>query len=105
MPLLKLSLSVKLDEDTKTSLLQNLSKTLAEGLGKPENYVMVAIDDGVAISMSGEIGPAAFADVRSIGALDAKINKAFSKKLCTLLNEQCEIPPDRIYINYTDIDA
>ena len=104
MPLLKLSVSTKMDEDQKAALLDALSKLVAEGLGKPENYVMVAIDEA-AISMAGEAGPAAFVDLRSIGALDAKINKAFSKKLCGLLEEQCGIPPSRVYINFTDMDA
>ena len=44
MPLLKLSLSSKLDDDQKSSLLQSLSQALAEGLSKPENYVMVSIE-------------------------------------------------------------
>jgi phenylpyruvate tautomerase PptA (4-oxalocrotonate tautomerase family) len=105
LPLLKLSLSLKLEDDQKASLLQSLSKVLADGLGKPENYVMVSIEDEVAIIMSGEMGPAAFADIRSIGALNDEVNKEFSNTLCTFLNEQFGIPTNRIYINYTDMDA
>ncbi len=105
MPLLKLSLSSKLDDDQKSSLLQSLSQALAEGLSKPENYVMVSIEDQASIIMAGELGPAAFADVRSIGALNGDVNKDFSKTLCTILDEKCGIPSERVYINFTDMDA
>ncbi len=104
MPLLKLSVSVKLDEGKKTAMLKSLSKQLAETLGKPESYVMVVIET-TAMLMSGELGPTAFADVRSIGALDADVNKTLSKKLCAFLKEQCGIPSNRVYINFTDINA
>ena len=66
---------------------------------------MIAIEENVAMMMSGEMGPTAFADIRSIGALNAKINKTFSKQLCGILNEQCGIPADRVSMNYTDIEA
>ena len=104
MPLLKLQLSSRLEGDKKATVLTALSKLLAEGLNKPEKYVMVVIEDA-SIIMSGEIGPAAFVDVKSIGGLDGNVNKTMSGKLCAFLKDNLGIPTDKIFINYTDMNA
>ena len=43
MPLLKLETTVVLSEDKRNALLASLSKTVAETIGKPGQYVMVAV--------------------------------------------------------------
>jgi hypothetical protein len=65
MPLLKLETTVALTEDKRQALLASLSKTVAETIGKPQQYVMATASQA-AIQMSGSPGDAAFVDVRSI---------------------------------------
>ena len=43
MPLLKLETTVVLSEDKRNALLDSLSKAVAETIGKPGQYVMVAV--------------------------------------------------------------
>ena len=76
MPLLKLETTVALSEDKRQALLASLSKTVAETIGKPQQYVMVAASRA-AIQMSGSPGNAAFVDVRSIGGLTDEVNPTF----------------------------
>jgi phenylpyruvate tautomerase PptA (4-oxalocrotonate tautomerase family) len=104
MPLLKLSVSTHLDDAKKTALLTSLSKTLAQGIGKPEKYVMVTIDE-CAASMSGTAGPAAFGEIRSIGGLGSTVNTTLSAKICGLLAEHLGIAGERVYLNFADVDA
>ena len=104
MPLLKLETTVALTEDKRQALLASLSKILAETIGKPQQYVMVTARQ-VAIQMSGRPGDAAFVDVRSIGGLTGEVNRNLSKRVCELLNDSLGIPPDRIYLNFTEVQA
>ena len=104
MPLLRLETTVALTEDKQQALLASLSKTVAEAIGKPEQYVMVASSQA-AMQMSGSSGDAAFVDVRSIGGLTGEVNRKLSKKVCELLRESLRIPPNRIYLNFTDVQA
>jgi phenylpyruvate tautomerase PptA (4-oxalocrotonate tautomerase family) len=104
MPLLKLETTVALTEDKRQALLASLSKILAETIGKPQQYVMVTASQ-VAIQMSGRPGDAAFVDVRSIGGLTGEVNRNLSKRVCELLNDSLGIPPDRIYLNFTEVQA
>ena len=61
----------RLTEDKRQALLASLSKTVAETIGKPQQYVMVAASQA-AIQMSGSPGDAAFVDVRSIAGCPAR---------------------------------
>jgi phenylpyruvate tautomerase len=104
MPLLKLETNVALSDEKKNLLLPALSKIVAATIGKPENYVMVTMNS-CAILMSGNVGDAAFIDVRSIGGLSAGVNRQLSNKISTLLKESLGIVENRIFLNFSDIDA
>jgi phenylpyruvate tautomerase PptA (4-oxalocrotonate tautomerase family) len=105
MPLLKLQLSTRLEEAQKASLLKDLSRLLSEGFGKPEQYVMVTLCEGAAMLMSGQPGPAAFADVRGIGGFGPGTNKALAAAICGCLAGKLGIPANRVYLNFTDVPA
>jgi phenylpyruvate tautomerase len=104
MPLLKLETTVTLSDDKKKALLASLSKIVAETIGKPEQYVMVVVNPA-AIIMSGKPGEAAFADIRSIGGLGGEVNRQLSQKVCRVLTDTLGVPSNRVYLNFTDIEA
>jgi phenylpyruvate tautomerase len=104
MPLLKLETTVVLPEDKRKALLASLSKTVAETIGKPEQYVMVTASRA-AMLMAGNPGDAAFVDVRSIGGLTGEVNRKLTLQVCELLAAFLGIPQVRIYLNFTDVGA
>ena len=104
MPLLKLETTVVLTDDQRKALLPSLSRILAETTGKPEDYVMITLSQS-AILMSGKTGDAAFVDVRGLGGLSGDVNQRLSQKVCRLLNESLGVPQDRIYLNFTELEA
>ena len=104
MPLIKLEVSNKITDSQCEQLLPRLSKMLEATTGKPEKYIMATLGKTVSL-MAGEQGSAAFADIRGIGGLTPPVNKKISEALCALLKETLDIPPDRIYITFTDVPA
>jgi phenylpyruvate tautomerase len=104
MPLLTLETAVVIPEDKQTALLAALSKAVAGTSGKPEQYVMV-IASRAAMVMSGKAGDAAFVDIRSIGGLSNDVNRKLSQQVCKLLKDSLGISPDRVYLNFTDMEA
>lgn len=104
MPLLKLETTVILNDEKRKDLLAGLSGIVANTIGKPEQYVMVIVNTS-AILMSGKTGDAAFVDVRSIGGLNTNVNRQLSQKICRLLNQSLGVPPDRVYLNFTEVAA
>lgn len=104
MPLLKLETTVPLPEEKGKPLLAALSKAVASATGKPEQYVMVTLGHS-AILMSGKAGEAAFVDVRGIGGLNGETNRNLSQQISRLLKDSLGIAPDRVYLNFTDVEA
>ena len=104
MPLLKLETTVPLPEEKGKPWLAALSKTVAGTIGKPEQYVMVAASQS-AMLVSGKAGEAAFVDVRSIGGLNSETNRKLSQQICKLLKDSLGIAPDRVYLNFTEVEA
>ncbi len=58
-----------------------------------------------AMLMSGKSGDAAFVDIRSIGGLSGDVNRKLSQQVCKLLKDSLGLPPDRVYLNLTNVDA
>ena len=96
-------LNLKCSKDIPADLLPELSKLVAEGIGKPEHYVMVVVDKAP-IMMSGAEGDAAYAEIKSLGGLSGEVNHSLSASLCSLLNEKLGIPPERVYINFQSFE-
>ncbi|MDY6894790.1 MAG: phenylpyruvate tautomerase MIF-related protein [Thermotogota bacterium] len=100
MPYLKVTTNKKIDN--KEELLGILSKEVANVLGKPELYVMVSLEDSAHIHFQGSSDLAAFVELRSIGLPESQ-TKDLSKEICQFLEQQLNIPKDRVYINFLDI--
>tara|TARA_B100001250_G_C19413932_1_gene620271 strand:+ start:234 stop:572 length:339 start_codon:yes stop_codon:yes gene_type:complete len=101
MPLINLRTSLNLDKK-KEKLLKVLSAELSSLTGKPENYVMTSIDDGVQMTFAGSSEPCCYIEVKSIGALNpSKMSEAF----CEIISAHTGIKENRIYIEFSDVPA
>ena len=104
MPLIELDTSCELsDAKKKTALAKALSRLVAEGTGKPEQYVMACVREKVAMTMAGETGPCALVTVKAIGGLSGAVNRALSGSLAAALQEELAIPADRLYVTFQEL--
>ena len=101
MPLINLRTSLPVVEN-RNELLCELSSMLAEQTGKSEDYVMTLLETDVPMTFAGSTEPAAFVEVKSIGALKPPaMTAAFSE----LITARTGIPASRIYICFEDVEA
>jgi len=104
MPLIQLDTSCTLsDSDKRQSLAKTLSRLAAEGIGKPDQYVMACVHDNVAMTMSGTTGPCALVTVKSIGGMSKAVNQTLATQVCQMLQRELAIPQNRIYLTFEDI--
>jgi phenylpyruvate tautomerase PptA (4-oxalocrotonate tautomerase family) len=101
MPLVSLTTNSPDIETRKAALLERLSRTVADMLGKPERFVMVKVEYNRDMRFAGSDAPLAYVELKSIG-LPADGTKAFSADLCQLIADEIGVFPDRIYIEFTD---
>ncbi|HKL22928.1 MAG TPA: phenylpyruvate tautomerase MIF-related protein [Tichowtungia sp.] len=100
MPLVKIQATREISSD----VLAGLSEIAAETIGKPESYVMVSASKAD-LMMGGVEDNAAFVEVKSIGGLGHDVCEKLSAAICDLLEATLQIPPARIYLNFTEVPA
>ena len=101
MPTLSICTNLPLPKPAAVALVKKLSAAVAKSTGKPESYVCVSLRPDVALVFGGSDAPAAHAELVSIGGLGSK-NAAHSLLLSTILQKELGVPPDRLYITFTD---
>ncbi len=103
-PLIQLDTSCDLsDGDKKNSLAKTLSRLAAEGIGKPERYVLASVRDNVGMTFSGETGPCALVTVKSIGGLSKAVNQTLAAQVGQALERELGIAQDRIYLTFEEL--
>jgi phenylpyruvate tautomerase PptA (4-oxalocrotonate tautomerase family) len=103
MPYLSIQTNKTIDASLGRELMQKASQSVAEMLGKPEKYVMVALPPAIPMLFAGSYAPLAYLELKSIG-LPQSATAQLSQGLCTLVGEMLDIPQDRIYIEFADAD-
>jgi phenylpyruvate tautomerase PptA (4-oxalocrotonate tautomerase family) len=101
MPLLKIQSNQPVENAAAEQLISTASKLVAEQLGKPESYVMVALEPPVPMSFAGSTDPLAYLELKSIGLPQDK-TPALSAALCDLMRDSLGIEPGRVYIEFAD---
>lgn len=102
MPYLKIQTNVNVED--KTSFIKKISPLLSKELGKPEQYIMIALAPKTDMLFSGSPEPTAFLELKSIGLQQGK-NSGISEFLCNFMQEELKIPSNRVYIEFTSVDG
>lgn len=103
MPLLRITTSNKFEQEKEIKILNGLSKILENILKKPEKYIQLIFHSGISMNFAGSKLPNAFIEIKSIGALSPDNCNTLSSSICSFLNNEINIPPDRVYIQFEDV--
>ena len=100
MPLLSISTNAKIKNEQM--LLANSSDFISSLIDKPENFVMVKLTHSLSMYFAGNDELCAFIEIKSIGSL---LPSKMSKPICEFFSTELEIPTERIYIFFQDVDS
>lgn len=100
MPLLRITTNVSLDETRQQQVLEACSAAIAELLGKPETYVMVALQPATPMLFGGSNEALAYLELKSLGLPEDKTSD-FSATLCNLMSDQLGVDAARVYIEFS----
>jgi phenylpyruvate tautomerase PptA (4-oxalocrotonate tautomerase family) len=103
MPYFSIETSTKIDQMDVETLTHKASVFVAELLGKPEGYVMVALKHSTAMRFGGALDPAVMVNLYSIGLPKGRCAE-FSKKICAFVQEALGVPPARVFIDFRDLE-
>lgn len=99
MPYLNIHTNVSIPEDKRGGFLKKASETVAEALGKPESYVMVALQEGEPMLFAGSDAPLAYLQLKSLG-MPAEATDELSAILCRFMEDELGIEQGRVYIEF-----
>ncbi len=103
MPLIRVQLSVELDEAKQSKLMSELSSTVASALGKPEGYMMVVLEQQTPMLLGASSDPAALVEIRSVGSISGDQARDLSGKVSEVIGGAAGIGADRIYSNFEGV--
>jgi phenylpyruvate tautomerase PptA (4-oxalocrotonate tautomerase family) len=104
MPLLKITTSVP-PAPEHGKLLANLSQLCANRLGKPESYVMTAIDHPALMTFGGTTDPVCYVELKNVGRFTGELTERLSRELCERLSTALGVAKNRIYIEFSDAEG
>ena len=99
MPYLEISTNTTIKNSK--NIAEKASKLTADILGKPENYVMVKIQDKQSLIFAGSDEPAAYIQLKSLNLPENK-TADYSSSLCSFINTELNIDTARIYIEFVN---
>ena len=103
MPYLSIETNQPVERSLRGELLGKLSAFVAELLGKPESYVMIALKPETPLVFDGSDEPAAFVRVKSIGLPKDRCAQ-LSEKICGFIEQELRVPKNRVFIDFKDLE-
>lgn len=99
MPLLHIHSNIAIADKKEVALAA--SKLTAQLLSKPENYVMVLIEDQQQLIFAGKDQPTAYLELKSINLPESQTTE-ISSAICDFISEKLGIDSSRIYIEFSN---
>ena len=104
MPYLNIETNERYEEIAVQEFLKKVSAFTAKLLGKPEQWLMASVSQGVPMIFGGTTQPTAFVALKSIG-LSQERCADLARSLCDFMAKELGMPPDRIYIEFRDLNG
>lgn len=102
MPYMKLTTTAKVTPQTADAIKADFGKAIENFPGKSEQWLMVAIEDGIPMWMRGDnSADTAMVDVELLGAVNKNASNSMTAAVCEILEKNLGIAPDRVYVKYT----
>lgn len=103
MPFLRIETNVPLTAERAEPLLAAATNAVSTGLGKPERYVMIALEQNARLMFAGSTEPAAMLELSGID-LQAEQAPPLAASLCSLMHAQAQVAEDRVFIIFTSVE-
>ena len=86
------------------ALMSRSSAFLSEKLGKPESYIMIALEPKTDMMFAGTAESSVYVELKSIGLTEAQTS-GLTEALCGFLGRELGVSADRIYVEFAGVPA
>lgn len=105
MPLITAKTNVNFTKENELKLKSEFAKVLAECFpGKTENWLMIDFELGHSMYFAGSDAPCMLVTIDIFGTQADHSYDLMTEKMCALISAECNIPSNRIYIKYSEVE-
>jgi phenylpyruvate tautomerase len=104
MPYFKIETNKSMEKSYAEDFAREASFFACRLLGKPEKYMMISVNHSASMMFGGSVEPTAYVQLKSISLSPEKC-AAYSKSICEFMQSSLGISPDRIYVDFKNIDG
>ena len=105
MPYINTKTTAKLDTGATERLTAALGKAIELIPGKTEKWLMLGFEGECKMAFAGTIGDCCIVEVEILGKASRAAYDALTSRITDIINEEINIPKDRIYVKYEEIDT
>jgi len=105
MPFINTKVSNSISKEQEEKLRSEFGNAITL-LGKTENWLMLEFTDNCRLHFKGNNNePSAFIDIQLLGKAGGSSYDKMTEKVTALVSDILNIPSDRIYIKYEEVDT
>ena len=105
MPFIHVQVSTPLSKEKETGLKCLLGDAITILPHKTERYLMLRFSGECHMYFAGDkTRPVAMVDVSIFGKTEPAALEEFTQRVCDIMEDELAIPPDRVYVKYTECD-
>lgn len=104
MPYINIKTNTDVSKEAELTLKTAFGEAITKIPGKSEQWLMVGVEPGSHLYFKGSEEPAAMVEVSIFGQTTDDAYDALTKELCAVITTHLEIPANRTYIKYSEID-
>lgn len=105
MPFIRTTTNKSISDAARENLKTKLGQAIALIPGKSESWLMLAFDDGIPMAFRGNNeDDFAYLEVNIFGSSSDAAYERLTNALCTIVNEELDIPLSNIYVKYMEAE-
>lgn len=104
MPYINVKTNQKADKSKCDAVKTRLGSAISLLPGKSEAYLMVSLEPESVLYFKGSDKPCAIAEVKIFGSSAKSEYNDLTAEICSILNEELDIPKDRIYTKFDEVE-
>jgi len=105
MPFIGSKVSVKISKEKEEIIKKKLGEAIELIPGKSETFLMIGFEDEYSLYFGGEkLEKGAFIEVKIFGKASKDAYAKLTAAICNIYEEELEIPQNKIYVKYEEVD-
>ena len=105
MPFINAKTNIVISRETQVLLKSKLADAMSSSFpGKTENWLMLTFTGDCNMYFAGNDSPCMMVDIAIFGKQSDTSYDKMTSAVCDLMNKECALPADRVYVKYTEYD-